>query len=263
MILFYIMTKLTFDKQLVTNYKSASQKIRVLTEQWVDDSIFCPNCGQLDINKYPNNQPVADFYCSNCKEEYELKSKQSTIGTKIVDGAYRTMLERLTSSNNPNFFLLNYDLSNLEVTNFFVIPKHFFVPEIIEKRKPLAETARRAGWVGCNILLQSIPQTGKIFFIKNKQIEPKEKVLAEWRKTFFLREEKEVSAKGWLLDTMRSIEKLGKREFTLDDIYIFENELAKLHPENKHIKDKIRQQLQVLRDKSYLDFVSRGYYRLT
>jgi len=136
------------------------------------------------------------------------------------------------------------------------------VPEIIEKRKPLSLTARRAGWVGCNILLNHIPQTGKIFFVRNKQVESKEKVLTEWKKTLFLREEKEISTKGWLLDTMRSIEKLKKPEFTLDDIYIFENELSKLHPENKHIKDKIRQQLQILRDRGYLDFVERGIYRV-
>lgn len=255
--------KLNFDEKIAENYKSASQRARVLTEYWVDSSAYCPNCGHVDIDKYPNNQPVADFYCSNCKEEYELKSKQSSIGTKIVDGAYRTMLERLTSSNNPNFFLLNYDLQSLSIQNFFVIPKHFFIPEIIEKRKPLASTARRAGWIGCNILLQSIPQTGKIFFVKNRQIEPKENVLSAWQKTLFLREEKEISTKGWLLDIMRCAEKLGKQEFQLDEIYAFEDELRKLHPENRHIKDKIRQQLQVLRDKGYLDFVSRGYYRLT
>jgi len=254
--------KLTFDEQLAVNYKSASQKVRILTEQWVDRSIYCPNCGRLDVSKYPNNRPVADFYCPNCHEEFELKSKQTTIGTKIVDGAYRTMLERLTSSNNPNLFLLNYSISNLEVINFLVIPKHFFVPEIVEKRKPLAVTARRAGWTGCNILLQSIPQAGKIYFIKDRHIEPKERVLTEWQKTLFLREEKEVTVRGWLLDTMRTIEKLGKREFTLDDIYVFEKEFSKLHPGNRHVKDKIRQQLQILRDKDYLDFVSRGCYRL-
>ncbi len=254
--------KLAFDIKLADSYKSPSQKARVLTEAWVDNVIFCPNCGQVNINKYPNSQPVADFYCSNCKEDYELKSKQSAIGTKVLDGAYRTMIERLTSSNNPNFFLLNYDLSNLSVTNFFVIPKHFFVPEIIEKRKPLSPTARRAGWVGCNILLNSIPQTGKIFFVRNKQVELKEKVLAEWEKTLFLREEKEITARGWLLDVMRCVEQLGKKEFLLDNLYKFEGELSQLHPENRHIKDKIRQQLQVLRDKGYLDFMSRGYYRL-
>lgn len=254
--------KLVFDEQLAVNYKSASQKVRVLTEQWVDNSAFCPSCGHEDIDKYPNNQPVADFYCSNCKEEYELKSQRNSVGVKIVDGAYRTMIERLQSSNNPNFFLLNYDLKKLSVLNFFVIPKHFFVPEIIEKRKPLSPTARRAGWVGCNILLSHIPETGKIFFVRDGAVESKENVLANWKKTIFLRNEKEISAKGWLIDIMRSIEKIGKQEFTLEDMYALENELSKLHPENKHVKDKIRQQLQVLRDKGYLDFVSRGYYRL-
>ena len=88
-------------------------------------------------------------------------------------------------------------------------------------------------------------------------------MLAEWKKTLFLREEKEVLARGWLLDVMRCIEKLGKREFKLEDMYTFEDELGYSHPANRHIREKIRQQLQILRDKSYLDFVSRGYYRLS
>ncbi|OGD32305.1 restriction endonuclease [Candidatus Azambacteria bacterium RIFCSPHIGHO2_02_FULL_52_12] len=254
--------ELGFNTKLAENYKNLAQRARVLTEAWVGNSIFCPNCGYVDLGKYKSNKPVGDFYCPNCNEDYELKSKRDSMGNKIVDGAYRTMLERLTSSSNPNFFLLNYNLASLEVVNFLVIPKHFFVPEIIEKRKKLALTARRAGWVGCNILLQSIPQTGKIFFVKNKQVESKEKVLAEWKKTLFLREEKEASAKGWLLDVMRYVDKIGKKEFRLDDIYAFEKDLSQLHPDNKHIKDKIRQQLQVLRDKGYLDFVERGTYQV-
>jgi type II restriction enzyme len=237
--------QLIFNEQLATNYKSASQKAHV------------------EIDKYPNNQPVADFFCSNCKEEYELKSKKNNLGTKVLDGAYRTKMERLRSSSNPNLFVLNYQPQNFSVIDFLVIPKHFFVPEIIEKRKPLTETARRAGWVGSNILLQKVPQAGKIFLVRQGQIESKDKVLTEWKKTLFLREEKEISVRGWLLDVMRSVEKLKKQEFTLDDVYAFEKELSILHPENKHIKDKIRQQLQVLRDKGYLTFVSRGYYRLT
>lgn len=253
--------KLIFDEQLAVKYKSASQKARILTEHWVNQSIFCPNCGRLNIDKYPNNQPVADFFCSNCQEDYELKSKQDGIGTKILDGAYSTKMQRLQSNNNPNLFVLNYNLQNLSVLSFFVIPKHFFVPEIIEKRKPLTSSARRAGWIGSNILLQKIPQIGKIFLVKQQQIEPKEKVLTAWKKTLFLREEREISARGWLLDVMRCVEKVGKREFTLADVYKFEHELNVLHPDNKHIKDKIRQQLQVLRDKGYLEFTSRGNYQ--
>lgn len=129
--------KLTFNTQLANVYKSHSQRARILTENWVDKQIYCPNCGQLNIDKYPNNKPVADFYCSNCREDYELKGKQDGLGAKIVNGAYRTMLKRLTSNNNPNFFFLNYNLTNLTITNFLVIPKHFFVPKIIEKENPL------------------------------------------------------------------------------------------------------------------------------
>lgn len=255
--------KLILDAQIADNYKSQSQKARVLTEHWVDESAFCPNCGHLEIDKHPNNQPVADFFCANCREDYELKSKKNKIGTKILDGAYRTKMERLRSNSNPSLFVLNYDLFNLLVLDFFVIPKHFFVPEIIEKRKPLADSARRAGWIGSNILLQKIPQVGKIFIVKQQCIEPREKVLANWKKTLFLQEEKEISAKGWLLDTMRCVDRIGKKEFTINKVYAFENELSRLHPGNKHIKAKIRQQLQILRDKGYLDFIARGYYRLT
>jgi type II restriction enzyme len=169
------------------------------------------------------------------------------------------MSARLAASNNPSLFLLNYDAANLEVTNLVVVPKHFFVPEIIEERKPLAATARRAGWVGCNILLDHVPSSGKIFIVRDRRIEDKETVLAQWRRTLFLRDET-MDARGWLIEVMRCVEAIGKREFELGDVYAFEARLSGLYPNNRHVREKIRQQLQVLRDRGYLDFVSRGYY---
>jgi type II restriction enzyme len=47
------------------------------------------------------------------------------------------------------------------------VPKYFFVSEIIEKRKPLSITARRAGWTGSNILFSKIPNSGKIYYIED------------------------------------------------------------------------------------------------
>jgi type II restriction enzyme len=95
--------QLKLTSEVVNNYSSTSQQIRVMTESWVDKSVFCPNCGST-LNRFGNNSPVADFYCKKCAEEYELKSKNGEIGKKIVDGAYSTMIERLKSDNNPNFF---------------------------------------------------------------------------------------------------------------------------------------------------------------
>ncbi|TRZ78478.1 restriction endonuclease [bacterium] len=247
------------DTQLADSYKSNSHKIRILSENWVDNEIFCPNCG-TSIKNYENNRPVADFYCSNCKEDYELKSKRNSIGKKVPDGAYKTMLERLQSQNNPNLFLLSYDVSNYAVLDFVVVPKHFFVPAMIVKRNK--GIPNRPNYIMCNIDLTSIPNSGKIFYIKNKVVENKEKVLKNWQKTLFLRETGKADLKGWILDVMGCIDKLNKSEFTLQDIYSFENILSKKYPENKHIKDKIRQQLQFLRDKGYLDFVSSGKYKL-
>src|ERR1700690_4006989 len=142
--------ELRLPAEVGEGYSSSSQRIRVLTEYWVNRSAFCPNCGSV-LNRFDNNKPVADFYCQNCAEEYELKSKNGVLGKKIVDGAYSTMIERLTSDNNPNFFFLTYEKSTLEIRNFLTIPKYFFIPSIIEKRKALNATARRAGWIGCNI----------------------------------------------------------------------------------------------------------------
>jgi type II restriction enzyme len=61
---------------------------------------------------------------------------------------------------------------------------------------------------------------------------------------------------------MKCVEAIGRREFEIDDVYAFEKRLSHLYPNNRHAKQNIRQQLQVLRDHGYLDFVSRGNYRL-
>jgi type II restriction enzyme len=204
---------------------------------------------------------VADFYCPSCAEQFELKAQKGTFGKKIVDGAFKTMTQRLIAQDNPNLVLMNYDVARLQVTNVFLVPKHFFVPEIIERRKPLAPNARRAGWEGCNILLNQIPEAGKIFFVRDGQREPKESVLEQWRRTLFLRDET-ADARGWLMETLRCVEDIGRDEFSLDEVYAFERRLSALYPNNRHVKQKIRQQLQVLRDKGYLEFTGKGQYRL-
>jgi len=81
-----------------------------------------------------------------------------------------------------------------------------------------------------------------------------------FNKTLFLRSKSKV-AKGWILDIMHCIDLIKKETFTLDDVYKFEAKLKLKYPNNNFIKDKIRQQLQVLRDKGIIEFVSRGKYK--
>ncbi|MCB0336513.1 MAG: hypothetical protein KDD62_09405 [Bdellovibrionales bacterium] len=252
--------KLEFSEPERT-YHSGSQTARTLTEAWVAESMYCPNCGNPRLSQFPANVPVADFFCPRCNDQYELKSQKKSFGKKVVNGAYETKINRLRSDSSPNLILMSYDLKASAVRSICVVPKRFFVPSIIEKRKPLAPTAQRAGWIGSNILLSKIPESGRIFFVQNGVVERKETVLIQWQKTAFLDKQPQ-SSRGWLVEVMNCVDQLGSNGFTLDEVYQFESHLSELYPGNNNVRPKIRQQLQFLRDNGYLEFLGNGRYRL-
>lgn len=251
---------LHFNQNLAIGYHSGSQISRVITEDWVARNMFCPVCGAPVLGHYEANKPVADFFCDDCQSDFELKSRKSknaTIEHKIADGAYATMIERITSLRNPHLFVMTY--ADWKVNNLLMIPNYFFVPDIIEKRKPLAETNRRAGWVGCYIEIGNIPESGKIFIIRNSRQEDKSRVVDQYQRSLSLRKA-EIGSRGWLMDVLKCLERIPDDNFRLDEVYAFADELQLKHPDNNHIHDKIRQQLQFLRDKGFVQFISPGKY---
>ena len=157
-----------FDTSLAGGYHSSPQKVRVMSEGWVLRNVYCPKCGRSILTKHVNNYPVGDFFCEDCRADFEVKSKENRFASTIADGAYTTMIERITSVNNPNLFALTYArlATSLEVRDLFVVPNYFFTPQIIKQRNPLSKTARRAGWVGCSILLSDLPEYGKIYLVR-------------------------------------------------------------------------------------------------
>lgn len=241
-------------------FKGATQNARVLSEGWVAAHGFCPSCGAAPLTAFAANSPVADFHCGVCAEEYELKATKGRIDRKLVNGAYGAMKARLAAANNPSLMVMGYDKARTRVTDLIVVPAHFFTEAIIEPRKPLSMTARRAGWQGCNILIGQVPLAGRISLIRTGLHVPKATVLDQWRSTLFLRDTKQ-TARGWLLAVMNAVEAIGRPEFTLDDVYAHEASLSALYPGNNNVRPKIRQQLQVLRDRGWLEFSGRGHYR--
>ncbi|MCF0177762.1 MAG: restriction endonuclease [Bacteroidales bacterium] len=245
---------------IAQGYHGRTQIARVITEDWVSRNLYCPICGNPMLTHYEANKPVADFYCQSCHSDFELKSKEQAkgeLGKIINDGQYDKMIERITSNQNPNFFFMHY--ADNRVRNLILIPNHYFVPEIIIKRKPLAETARRAGWVGCNINITDIPKSGKIFLINNGEIMDKEYVKQQYERTLFLKQGN-LESRGWILDVLTCIDRIPNVDFTLDQVYAFTKELEAKHPGNNFVQAKIRQQLQFLRDQGYIEFTARGHY---
>jgi type II restriction enzyme len=148
--------------------------------------------------------------------------------------------------------------------------------------------ARRHGWVGCNFALDRIPIDARISIVRDQIIAPAGEVRDRFRKVKPL-SELSVTERGWTLDVLNIVRRLGAQgarleevgsatfpaslpsrpsretppvEFANDDIYAFERELETLHPGNRHIRDKIRQQLQVLRDRGFLLHLARNRWQV-
>ncbi len=239
-----------------------TQAIKKLSEFWVANNIFCPICWSALI-QHKIDKPVNDLFCRDCKENFELKSSKWNLWNTILWGAYDVMIKEMT--NNPmHLFVLKY-AEDYTIKNFLVVPKYFFIPEIIKKRntsKVKQKNWTTRLWTWWNIMFDKIPESWKIHYISNGTYKTRTEILKEWEKIKFLEEEK-TSSKWWIFDIMICIEKLNKREFHLKELDVFLDELQLKYPNNNFIKDKIRQQLQKLRDNWYLEFIDwKGNYRL-
>jgi type II restriction enzyme len=254
-----ILTLPTIDLE---KYKSASQRARVGTESWGSSNFFCSSCESPRLEQASPNTAAVDFVCPECKSTFQLKSQSKPFGAKIVDAAYSEMKRAILEDRTPNLFVLHYDLATWSVCAVVLIPRFAFALSALERRKPLAPTARRAGWVGCNILLGNIPQDARIPVVQDGTPRPPSEVRYAYQRLRPL-EKLNIEKRGWTLDVLEVVRSLGRAEFTLREIYTHAGTLAKLHPQNSHVRDKIRQQLQVLRDLGLLSFRGSGLYRLT
>ena len=286
---------LSMTADLAAAYTSGSQRARVVTESWGEQNLFCPNCSSPNLSRLQNNTRASDFACPNCKFWYQLKGQKTRIGNSITDGAYEAMMTAIRNDETPNFFFLHYDLATWNIKNLLLIPSFAFPPSAIIKRPPLSATARRAGWVGCNFDLTRIPLDARIAVVAESKVTLPGEVRAQFKKIKPLKD-LSIKDRGWTLDVLNIIRRLvesrrasdldcggstplspgetcladPKRghvralqtEFTTSEIYAFERELEKLHPDNRHIRDKIRQQLQVLRDTGFLLHVASGRWRV-
>jgi len=298
---------LSMTGALAAAYQSGAQRARVVTESWGESNLYCPNCSSPKLTWLEPGHPASDYSCPKCRFWFQLKSQKSRIGDSITDGAYRAMMDAIRHDETPNFYFMQYELATWRVKNLLLVPSFAFPPSAIIKRKPLSSTARRAGWVGCNIALNRVPAEARIDLVRTiasqgracSPSEPRrDRDIAPYQQTIIVppsevREKfkrvkplKDISVnqRGWTLDVLNIVRRVvsegralrdpnisnksgarGTRpsdSFMTADAYAFTRELKKLHPDNRHVRDKIRQQLQVLRDAGLLLHIGRGEWRL-
>jgi type II restriction enzyme len=247
--------------ELAAAYTSGSQRARAVTEARSENNLYCPNCSAPKLTRLQNNTKASDYSCPACSFWFQLKGQKTRLGDSITDGAYASMMEAIQNDETPNFYFMHYELATWRVKNLLLVPSFAFPSSAIVQRKPLSITARRAGWVGCNIALNRIPLEARIAVVTDNQAASECEVREKYQRVKPL---KEISVKqrGWTLDVLNIVRRFGKAEFKNEEVYAFAGELEKLHPDNRHVRDKIRQQLQVLRDTKLLIHVSSGVWRL-
>lgn len=236
---------------------SASQRARVSTERWASENFYCAACG-TGLAAYPPGTKVYDFY-SECKEKFQLKSASNSFTRSVLGGEYGTTLDSIIKDKFPSLILLHYDRQRWAVEDLSLVHRACVTTSCITPRAPLSSSARRAGWQGYTIMLQQIPAQGRIEVVARGQVRDKSEVLAQWKQTDSLLKSRP-ETRGWLADVLRCVERCFST-FTLVNIYAFEAELAAKHPDNHNVRAKVRQQLQVIRDLGFIEFLGSGEYR--
>ncbi|MGA2787057.1 MAG: DpnI domain-containing protein [Verrucomicrobiota bacterium] len=247
---------------LAADYHSGAQRARVVTESWGESNLYCPNCSSPKLTWLEPGHPASDYSCPKCRFWFQLKSQKSRIGDSITDGAYAAMMRAYHNDEMPSFYFMQYELMTWRVRNLLLVPHFAFPPSAIIKRNPTTPKGRGKPWVGCNFALNRIPDSARIPVINEEAITPPAAVRQQYQLVRKQVEGLTVKQRGWRLDVLRVIQSLGNAEFSTSDVYAFERELAQLHPDNDHVKAKIRQQLQDLRDRQLLLHIDRNRWRL-
>lgn len=257
---------LQMDAAEAKSYKNLSQAARRITEKWATDNLYCVACPCDRLEPAKPNTPVLDYTCPDCGTTYQLKSKNGRHGRVVPNSAYEPKMAAIEAGLAPNYAFLHYSRITWIVIDLFIIPGYFMSPSVIQRRNPLGPNARRAGWVGSNILLGQLPSDARVTVVENETVRTVSDVRADWQRYAFLKADGRGGG-GWGADTLSCVRKLqketGTSEFTLQTFYAyFEEQLGQWHPDNQHVEAKIRQQLQVLRDGGVLRFIGHDRYRI-
>ena len=144
------------DMAVASRFVSAAQATRVALETWASFNLYCLNCERDELDQLPDNTPVADFACAVCESRYQLKGKNGRLGKKIPGAAYQPTIDAIRAGTMPEYVLVEFDTRFATVVFVDAFPGRFITAERVEPRKPLSPTARRAGWQGCNIVVEGL-----------------------------------------------------------------------------------------------------------
>ncbi len=221
----------------------------VSASDWVESEVYCAVCGSASIERLDG----ADFRCPACREEFRLKSARGAIGDKVAENAYISTLKGVKRLKNPNYLFLSR--GERRVAELYIVPKYFLLPETVTKRPPKGD-----GRVGCYINYGIIPEQGKVAVVRNGVQINKQEVMRRVCQANALKED-DIAVRGRLFDILNIVNSFENPVFTLEEICAYSDSLKKKHIDCGDIRDMIRDQLQIMRDRGIIEFVASGLYK--
>ena len=124
-------------------------------EDWVIANYKC-SCGSFFESLNANSKSI-DGICSSCGRKIQIKSSSHKFKPnkenilKILGAEYKTTLNSVTESD-WDLILVAYCKNGNKINQILKVDSSYIKENSVLPRKPLASTARRAGWQGCYLI---------------------------------------------------------------------------------------------------------------
>jgi len=123
---------------------------------------------------------------------------------------YDTMVKAIQSDEAPSMYFMQYELATWRVRNLLLVPHFAFPPSAIIKRKPTTPKGRSKPWIGCNFDLRRIPADARITVVMGKLRHARSPKSGSSSVASKPLKDIPITQRGWTLDVLNAIRRLGK-----------------------------------------------------
>jgi len=144
---------------------TSHQKLGEKGEAMVCKHVPCPRCNRdRHLAKLQRNFQCADLICKFCGYLAQVKATTLTgeeLPDRVLGAAWGPQHEQIIAGIYHGLFIVGFSARG-RLVRIDYIPAHILqtTPEIFEPRRPLKETAKRAGWQGFVYNLKRLPSIG-------------------------------------------------------------------------------------------------------
>ena len=116
----------------------------------------CPRCKRrLTLKRLPKNFKCADIICDFCGYLAQVKTTTRSdidqLPKSVLGAAWGPQKNRMDAGVFIPLFIVVIS-PNHRSKAIYYLPADLQVPQMFKQRKALSKSAKRAGWVGCNLV---------------------------------------------------------------------------------------------------------------